>query len=156
MGRFVAEGRMKAVLVTAALASNAAPTQAEIAAGTELVGDDNSEAMVEIIGFQVQNNTIATPSYASLTVGNVAGQQTVPDSAMEWYKDDTDETIYSAVAAGTTGWIILMHDGIGAGEESEVWPVSVSTRPRLPQQNAAHRFRANYATGAPIYGTQAA
>lgn len=156
MGRFVAEGRMKAVLVTSAPATLSAPTQAEIAAGTDLVGSDQAEALVEIVGFQVQNNTIATPSYASLTVGNVAGQQTVPDSAMEWYKDDTDSTIYSAVAEGTTGWIILMHDGIGAGEECEVWPVSVSTRPRLPQQNAAHRFRANYATGAPVYGTQVA
>lgn len=156
MARFVLEGRTAVVWLASAPSSLAAPTQAELAAGVDLVGTKQAEELVEINGFEKQNNSIPTPGFAGLEVGNVAGEQTYPDSDMEWYKDDTSETIYDTVVDGAVGYVALCYDGLGDTLESEIYEVTVASRTRIPARNAAHRFRANFAISAPVLGTQAA
>ncbi len=156
MGRFVLDGRLEVVFLSSAPSAPAAPTQSEISAGVDLIGSGSGEGLESIEGFVVQPNIIQTPDYASLQVGTVAGDQTYPESTLSFYKDDTVETIYSALAADTTGFVLFMMDGIGASEECELFPITVTSRPRRPGRNVAHIFDVNVAPGVPTLGTQAA
>ena len=156
MTRYVLDGRLKAVFLTSAPAALAAPTQAELNAGTDLIGTGAGEGLENIDGFVVQPNIIPTPDYTGLQVGTVAGDQTVPESVLSFYKDTTVETIYNALAADVTGYVVFMMDGQASGEESDVWPITVTSRVRRPGRNVAHIYDVNIAPGSPtLAGTQA-
>ena len=156
MARFILDGRLAAVWLTALPSDPNAPTQAELGGGTDLVGTAQAEELVEIRGFEVQTSSIPTPGFAGTLVGNVAGEQTYPDSTLSFYKDDTSETIYTALASGNTGWVFLGMDGLGSGEESLLFPSTVASRVRRPARNAPHIFDVNFAIDVPFEGTQAA
>lgn len=156
MARFILDGRMACVWLTSIPATPTAPTQAELGAGTDLIGTAQAEELVEITGFAVQTSSLPTPGFAGTTVGNVAGEQTYPDSSMAFYKDDTSETIYTALADDTTGWLALCPDGLGSGEECDLFPATVASRVRRPARNAPAIFDVNFAIDVPYKATQAA
>ena len=136
--------------------NTAAPTQAELSAGVDLVGSSQAEELMDIQGFAVQPSSLPTPGYSSTLVGNVAGDQTYPDSVLSFYKDTTSSTIYTALASGNTGWVALMYDGQADTEEVETFPATVVSRVRRPALNAPHIFDVNFAIDVPFAGTQAA
>lgn len=156
MARFILDGRMAARFLTTIPSTPTAPTQAELGAGVDLIGSAQAEEMVDITGFEVQTNSIPTPGYAGTLTGNVAGEQNYPDSTISFYKDDTSETIYSALADATVGWVALMQDGEGSGKECDLFPASVASRVRRPARNAPNIFDVNFAIDVPYKATQAA
>lgn len=156
MSRFVLGGRSKARWLTTLPATPLAPTQSELDAGTDLVGTSQAEELMDIQGFAVQPSSIPTPGYAGTLVGNVAGDQTYPDSTLSFYKDDTASVIYTALARGNTGWVALMYDGQASGEEVDLFPATVVSRVRRPALNSPHIFDVNFAIDVPYEGTQAA
>lgn len=157
MARFVLDGRIAVRFLTSVPSDTAAPTQAELGAGVDLVGTSQAEELEGISGFEVQSNSIATPGYASKEVGNVPGDQTYPTSSMSFYKDDTVTTIYDALADDESGWVCIMQDGQASGEEVDIFPVTVASRVRRPGRNAANIFDVNFSVGVPFKGgTQAA
>lgn len=156
MARFVLAGRSAARLLSSAPSDLAAPTQAELSAGVDLVGTTSAEELYDIQGWEVEPTSYPTPGFASLEVGNVAGPQNYPDSSLAWYKDTVSATIYTAVAAETEGYVVLMLDGQAATEESELFVISIASRVRDKALDAAHGYRANMTISAPTYGTQAA
>jgi hypothetical protein len=155
-GRYLLNGRLKMRFLATLPVAPLAPTQAQLNAGVNLIGSQQEEELVEITGWEVQTSSIPTPGYAGITVGNVAGEQTYPDSSLTWYKVDTTEVIYSAMDDGVTGYLAFMPDGQGVGKEVDLYPVTVASRPRSPARNAAHTFKANFSVAAPYKGTQAA
>lgn len=154
-GRYVLNERLKLRFVTTAL-TLAAPTQSQITAGTDLIGTQQAEELNDIGGWEVQTNSSPTEGYAGLEVGNVAGTQTYPDSWLQWYKDDTITTIFTAVAKGSTGYLVFMRDGQAATKEAEIFPVTVASRPRSLAKGVAHTFRANFSLAPAVTVAQAA
>jgi hypothetical protein len=138
----------------------AAPTAAEIAAGVDLVGSKQAEELSDLQGWRTDSDVLPTPGYAGTTVGNVAGDETYPASSFTWYKDSVSATIYSAigtaVSTGADRWVIIMWEGATVGEETEVFPVRVTSRVRDPARNVPHTFTANYALDTPVVGVVAA
>lgn len=156
MGRYILNGRLKMRFLTALPAVPTAPTQAELNAGTNLIGTAQAEELVEIVGFEVETSSLPTPGFAGVQVGNVAGESTYPDSALVFYKDDTVTTIFTALASNVSGYLAMMRDGQAATKEVELFPVFVASRVRAVARNAPHTFRANMSVGTPYLGTQGA
>lgn len=156
MARFTLPGLIAVQFLSTEPAVPTAPTSAELTAGVELIGTPQSEELAEIDGWTVQSSTIATPGYAGHRVGNVPGDETYPDSRLAFYKDDTSETIYTALAPGTVGFVAFLRDGRGVGNECELFPVTVQSRVRRPARDQAHIFDVNFAISVPYDGAEAA
>lgn len=156
MARIVLDGTIAIQWLTTIPAIPTAPTQAELTGGTALVGTSQGEELVEIRGFEIQTSSLPTPGYASNVVGNVAGEQTYPDSTLSFYWDDTTQTIYTALAAGNTGWVYVCFDGLGNSLEALGYPTTIASRVRRPARNAPHMFDVNCAISAPYEATQGA
>lgn len=154
-GRYVLNDRLKLRFVTGALTLSA-PTQTQITSGTDLIGTQQAEELNDLGGWEVQTNSSPTEGYAGLEVGNVAGAQTYPDSWLQWYKDDTITTIFTAMVKGATGYLVFMRDGQAATKESEIFPVTVASRPRSLAKGVAHTFRANFSLAPAVTIAQAA
>jgi hypothetical protein len=104
-----------------AVANPAAPTAPEISAGTVLTA-----AVSAISGFQLSNAPIAVPDLATVFTPQINGEDTVADSTLTLNDDDTSTAIRTALAKGTSGFILLQPYGAGAGKRAEVWPVKVT------------------------------
>ena len=154
MSRFMRKGKSKVFFVPT-IASLAAPTAVEVNAGTELSGQ-----IAEINGFTFANSPIDTPDLGSSLVTKIMGEDTLEDSNMVFYEDDTSTTIPTALAKGTVGYIVIFYKGTAgaspaAADKCEVWPVTVSSQSRMyTVDNEAAKYRVSFAnTAAPVAGT---
>lgn len=156
MARMTLPGQAALAWLTTIPTAPTAPTQAEITAGVDLIGTSQDEELMDFDGWTVNSSTIPTPGYASHQVGNITGDQTYPDSRLSFYKDDTDEVIYDALAEGNVGWVAIMLDGQLSTNEVTLFPATVSSRVRRVARNEAHIFDVNFSIDVPYEGTQAA
>lgn len=117
MGRFFRRG-VSEIHFLPAVADPAAPTAAEVSAGTDLSID-----VAEINGFELTNSPIPTPNLASGFTPQIEGEDTTPDSSLTFYDRNDDTTIRDALAKGTAGYILLAPYGNTVGERAEVWEV---------------------------------
>lgn len=156
MARITLPGRAKMRWLASEPAAPTAPTAAEIAAGVDLIGTGQAEALAEIQGLILNSTTIPTPDYTSHQVGNVPGDETIADSRLSFYKDDTIETIYTTLVKGTAGFLAVMYDGESVGEEVKVYPATVQSNERRPDRDAANIFDVPLSTSIPYVGTIAA
>jgi hypothetical protein len=122
------------------------PTRAEITAGTPL-----SASVAEVSGFQLSNSPIATPNLADTFTPQIDGEDTVADSSLTFYDDDTATTIRTSQAKGTAGFMLLMPYGDTPTKRCEVWPVkSTGVNDEWSVGNDPARFAVGYAvTGTP-------
>jgi hypothetical protein len=154
MARFMRKGKSKVYWVLT-ISNKSAPSTAEITAGTAL-----QASIAEINGFTFQNNPIDVPDMGSAFVSKIMGEDTVEDSNIVFYEDDTATTIPTALAKGTAGHIVIFYKGTAgaspaASDKCEVWPVTVSSQARLyTTGNEAAQYRVSFAnTGEPVAGT---
>lgn len=140
MARFFRRGVSEAVFAPA-VASLAAPTTAEITAGTDL-----SASIADLAGFMLENAPIATPDLSSTFDSQIDGPDTTSDSSLTFYDDDTATTIRDALAKGTDGFLILMPYGNTVGKRAEVWPVrSTGVNDEWDMGATAARFKVGFA-----------
>lgn len=157
MAGFILDGRIAMVLLTSIPSDELAPTQAELGAGVSLIGTKQAEELIAIEGWTQDVAAIPTPGYAGVATGSLAGESSYPQSSLTWRKDDTSETIYSAVAAtNTLQWIYVCQDGLGSGEEALGFPVTIATRERSPERNVPNSFTCAFSVTPPYEATQAA
>lgn len=156
MARFMRKGIVKVWFVPT-VASLPAMTTAEQGAGQEL-GD---EGLTEVAGFGFTNNPISTPDMDNTFVSQIPGEDTAEQSSLTFYQDDTTSTIETALAKGTTGYIVFYYNGIAGGapaaaDKYEIFPVTSSAVVRLYSAgNEAAQFRVDCAiTAVPVEGTQ--
>lgn len=110
------------------IANIAAPTAAEIAAGTDL------SSFVISLNASSQGNTLPTPDFSTLFETSIPGTVSAQFSA-DFYRDDATDTAWDTLPRGTTGWFVLSRFG-GSGtanlpiaaDEVEVWPATVTSR----------------------------
>lgn len=121
MARFFRRGVSKVVFAPV-VASAAAPTRAEITAGSDLTA-----FVADINGFNISNDPIPTPVLSSKFTPSIEGEDTTDASSLVLYDDSgTAPAFRAACAKGTAGYLILMPYGDTAAKRCEVWPV-VST-----------------------------
>lgn len=110
-----------------AVSNKAAPTTAEVTAGTDL-----TPQFAEIAGFEFSNSPIGTPDLTSTFTKQIGGEDTAPASSITFYEDDTTNPIKTLLAKGVTGFVLLYPytQTPAATEDVEVWPVVVTSNVR--------------------------
>jgi hypothetical protein len=106
MARFFRRGVSKVKFLPAVAGTS--PTRAEITAGTDL-----SPQVAAIGGF--------TPDLATSFDSQIDGPDTTDASTLTFYDDDSAATIRTALAKGTSGYVVLFPYGDVVGKRCEVW-----------------------------------
>lgn len=127
MSNFIRKGKARAYFVPSIVAK-AAPTAAEITAGTEL-----SLKTAELNDFTYENQPVDVPNLGERFTPKIPGEDTVGNSNIVFYEDDTTNPLRTALAKGVVGYIVIFFAGTAgatpaAADKCEVWPV-VSTGP---------------------------
>jgi hypothetical protein len=136
------------IVFAPSVASKAAPTRAEINAGTVLgePGSAAAEAIAEVGGWLSRNNPIAVPDLNSDFDKTIPGTFSADNPTMTFYADKTARPIRTALAEGTFGYMICMWEGDVAARKCQVWPVRVAANNDMPSLgNEAHRFEVQFA-----------
>lgn len=147
--RFMRKGTTKFFFVPTIASATLIPTAAEVIAGTNI-----TPAMNEVNGFNFSNDTIETRDMDTTFVGNIPGEDTAEDSNLVFYEDKTTNPIKTALAKGTSGFVVIFFAGIAgaapaAGDDADVWPVIVAANTRqYTAANEAAMWRADFATSA--------
>lgn len=118
------------------IANIAAPTVAEINAGTDLTN------LIVSLEASTRGNVVNTPALDSLFETTIPGTVTATFT-MEAYRDDTTDTVWDTLPRGTSGFIVISRFGFGGatvadpaiGDVVEVWPIKVVTRSATPLQS---------------------
>ena len=145
MARYFRRGK-SAIRFLPAVANKAAPTRAEITAGTDLTG-----STAEIAGFTFSNDPIPVPDLGSTFTGTIVGEDTAETPTLTFYDDDAASTVRTALAKGVTGFIVLFPYGDVPTKRAEVWPVtSTGVNDEWSAGNDPARFSVGFAvTGVP-------
>jgi hypothetical protein len=116
--RFFRRGKSKIYICPTVV--GASPTTAEITAGTDISG-----SVAAISGFALTNAPIATPDLGTAFNSQIEGEDTVADSTLTLYDDDSTpgQTLRTLLAKGTAVSLVLMPYGKVAAKRCEVWPV---------------------------------
>lgn len=124
MAKFIRRGTEKWVF-TPTVASKAAPTRSEITAGTVLTVPGGAATLSATTGFTGEISQVPLPSMASLFTPSLPGEQTTGTPSLTFYDDTTVTTIRTALADGTSGFIIRMSYGDVPTRRCSVWPIIV-------------------------------
>ena len=148
---YFAEADKPASLAAVALATELT------ANGINLIGALNGEGLAAggVSGWEPSSSSIPVPDYGTNEVGTIAGTTSYPDSSLDFYKHKTIETIYSGIVKGATGYVLWAYTGNIAGEQYEIFPVTVQSVVRMKGNNEGHKFRISFAIGVPTLGTLA-
>ena len=117
MSRFFRPGTSKVHWLTT-IASLPTPTRAEITAGTNL-----TPWVAALTGFDVDQQLIEIPDVTTNTVIQRTGSNRIVPSAFVLYDDLETAGLRVTLAAGTTGYVVLMPYGDTATRRAEVWRV---------------------------------
>lgn len=161
MARYALRGTLTATWVpspTPGIATPASPgkvAELDHVNSENLVGTSNEEAMADLTGFELQGGTIPTPDLTSFQTGKIPGEVTIPDGTMDFYVDDSTFPIFTALAAGSEGYVVFGPKNASVGtwtatDVTDVFPATVTSRNRMYSSgNEAHKFRVVFALGVP-------
>ena len=117
------------------VASKSAPTAANVTAAVDLTH------YVISINASSQGNTVPTPSFDTLFETSISGTVQASFSA-DFYRDDADDLAWETLPRATTGFFLISRfggTGTGnkpqAGDEVEVWPVTITSRTMANMSN---------------------
>jgi hypothetical protein len=119
--RFTARGLTKCYWCSA-IANRAAPTRAELNAGTDL-----SSQLADASGWSVSSEQIATPDLATRYTATIPGGITAEDSSITLYmsKDGVDGR--TLMARDAVGYVVWLDGGDTVSYKADVYPVTVSS-----------------------------
>ncbi len=150
MGTRFIPSEVAKVVFAPAVSSLAAPSRAEITAGTVLASPSNSTTVMgleSITGLELQEQPVVGPDVNSKVDKKYTGRKSLPDAVLTFYDDsDGGGSIRTALAAGTAGYLIIMPYGDTAGERCEVWPGRVATvnNTQISAANELTKFMATF------------
>jgi hypothetical protein len=120
MGKFFIRGIEKWHFLPAC-ADLAAPTSAEITAGTPL-----TPRIATTNGFTASSGSIDAPDADNRFVGNIPGTLTPVASSITFNDDDATsvpDPMASLLADQVTGFILIARRGMGTAKPAQVWPI---------------------------------
>ena len=120
MGRFIRRGVSKFYWLPA-VANIAAPSAAEITAGYEITGK-----LAEINGFDFTNERAPAPDFAARFTSSIPGANTIGDSSIVVYEDDTNQDVEDALPMDDTGYLLIAPKGRGVTKPGEVYPATIT------------------------------
>lgn len=126
------------------IANLAAPSTAEVNAGSNI-----TIRIAGVTGFEYKNNPIKTPDMSSSFVSSIIGEDEATDSALMFYDDTTSTALWTLMAKGAVGFILVNEYAKTVSSKTRVWPVT-STGP-VPQYDMgaeAAQFTVGYAVTA--------
>lgn len=122
-------------------------TRAEIGSSIDLTGD-----ISDFGGMSFQNDPIATPDLASTFETTIPGSDTAQSPVLTFYeRDDTaaNHPIQTALAKGSSGYILAFRYGDVVGRELEIWKVtSTGINRQWTAANEAAKFVVTFAVTA--------
>lgn len=154
MPRFFPSAKSKVVFAPA-VANLAAPSGAEITAGTVLTVPASTVAagLIALDNWETDGANIEVPDVASTFDKTIPGRSSAKEPSAAFYDDDAASVaIRTALAEGTAGFMIIMKMGQTTGRRCEVWPCRVNTLndSQVHNKNEAAQFSATFAiTDAP-------
>lgn len=150
MQKFSRKGTTKILFAETIAATNMVPTRAELTGATKL-----TPAIAAIDGFSVENQEIETPTMESTFDAKIPGSDQAADSSMTFYEDEVTNTMETALAKGTEGYVIILRKGdVPANNSMDVFPVRVaSISPSYTVDNEAAKFMVKFSiTDLPVIG----
>jgi hypothetical protein len=103
------------------IASVAAPTAAELNAGTDLTGQVNDAK-----GWGVTSNLVEVPDFSSRFTSKISGKIQADDSSLMMYMSSTSADVRTLLTRDLTGYVVIFLEGIVAGRKMDVFTVTVS------------------------------
>lgn len=147
MARLAYEGRTK-VVYTATIAVETAPTEAEVAAGTDLTTYVTKDG----VNPGTTNNRIDTGGIDDVFDSQIQGSWGA-EFQLTCMRDDTTDLAWETLQRGVQGYIIIGYDsaaGIAAGDTVQVWAVEFGTPLMQPSaSNTVQMFIADVAIATP-------
>lgn len=127
------------------VANLAAPTRAELTAGTVLLG------ITAVSGFQITNSPVDTPDLDSTFTSNVPGEDKAGNSALTFKdKRNTESSgIRAALAKGTSLVIVYMPYGDVPTQRCECWPATSTGVNDVIDMTKAGEFMVGFAIPSP-------
>jgi hypothetical protein len=113
---------LTAVVFAPAVANKAAPTRAEINAGTDLSRDVQATD-----GFSTTANFLDAPDLVSSFVSKVAGTLEAGDSSITMYQSSNSVDARSLMPRGTTGFILWFDESDTPGRKADTFPITVAS-----------------------------
>lgn len=104
------------------VADPAAPTRAEITAGTDLTSE-----LDDISGWSYSTTFIETKDAASRIRPKLAGAVSLDDSSMTFNGSQDGEDIRTVLTRGTTGYVLWCDGGDVEGQPGELFPAEVGS-----------------------------
>lgn len=136
--RFFAVG-VTDVLFCPSIANRSAPTFAELDAGTDLARD-----LADWTGWTVSTNMIDTPDLKTRFTSQLPGRITAEQSSITFYQDKLQVDLREILPRDTAGFIVIADGGLASGV-GDVFPVLVSSTPKVRSMEAAAQLRIDFA-----------
>jgi hypothetical protein len=143
-GPFYRKGVTK-FIACPAVANLAAPTRAELTAGTVLTG------ITGISGFQIANSPVDTPTLDSQFTSNVPGEDKAGSCSLNFEDKRNSEStsIRAALAKGTNMTIVYMPYGDVPTQRCEAWPATSTGVNDVVDMTKAAEYQVGFAIPSP-------
>jgi hypothetical protein len=134
------------VVFCPSIASTSSPSRPEITAGVVLVnpGVYQHEGLQEMDGFEAASTFIEVPDASTDFDGKIPGRKQAGEPMLRFYESDSGSPVRTALAEGTSGYVIRMPYGDVATKRCEVYPVTIASTntSQLTSGNDAATFAA--------------
>lgn len=137
--RFFAPEITKIAICTT-VADKAAPTRANIDAGTEVLPEVSA-----VNGFQIAGNAIDAGDYGSRFTAQITGRTQVGDCSLVFYQDQGTDDVRTWLTQGTTVFVLIMWGGDVEGQLMDVFPAEVLSCGLSIPDNAAADITVSFA-----------
>lgn len=127
------------VLWLPACANTAAPSRAEINAGTALEGETGAMA-----GWQTTSATVPTPALGRRFTPTVGGEITAADSSLTLWASKTGVDVRQLLARETEGFVAWMDEGDVEGQTMDIYPVTVTSQAKIRELDTAAQIMVQF------------
>ncbi|MEV0735434.1 hypothetical protein AB0I51_05590 [Streptomyces sp. NPDC050549] len=146
--RFMRRGITKILWLKSIAAPTRIPTRAEISAPNST---DLTEAMSDVDGWSLTNESIETPDMASTFSSSIPGNDKADNSSITFYEDQLSDAVETLLPKGAVGYVVFLRKGDIPGSKSlDSFPVQVASRtPQYNAGNEAAKFQAVFSITSP-------
>lgn len=119
--RYINPGVTKVYWV-ASISNKAAPTRAELNAGTDVTGHISENS-----GWKVESDQVDSPDMDTRFTSQIVGRTKAENSSITYYTDKSGADVRALQPRDTAGFIVWLDGGDVAGYLMDVFPVRVSS-----------------------------
>ena len=128
------------VLWVPTIVAPAAPTRAELDAGTALEGETGAMG-----GWQTTSETVATPALGSRFTPVVGGAITAADSSLTFWASKDADDVRTLLVREAVGFVVWMDEGDVPTQTMDVYPVTVTSQAKVRELDSAAQIMCQFA-----------